>query len=736
MTFAIENSFALAILGEHNPDTSTTKDLIYRTDLAFWRVSTRILEDNTSLPSDKADVFEGIFTLSMLGERVTSGVDANTLVASATQVYLSIRGRLIRGECILSSAQSTMGTSRPDPSVIVLFGLKSAFAATESDVGEYPDNIINGEYEEYDEDDVEVGLPNSGRAKKGKRVREGFDPSSPLAPTTKRVRKDRSEGIRLLTSSESKGKTGLAHLCHLLIFIQASLLGDFAVYFGSALDGVKMNASTARCRITMSFNLELNLALAIRMEQMSTGTTNEGIRRATENALRNIQQRFENGNYTLPRATRTFERQLIMAILMEQETRNLGLNALIIRTTTAWGRISARLNQGRTPFPEPYHVIAADGDEDISIQERLRRMGLDPKSFDLTGFTSRLLDDPADSNKDGTAQPHADMNTAIRTSGIISGQATVFVPVVAAPAAVVGQSGKVTASGKPRNRKRGKDMYGCNVCNQAKKYTSACTLYRHKKKKHGIPTPGDLCKERQRALQERQASQAAADPDSSNGSDGANEAGDEDEEMEDGFEDEETQARRHQFHASLHLLNFKTMSYELEYSLALAIDNEQASGASQEAVLNNGSISLTNIRRSFDVSNFEIPRATRLLERLFTLAILREQAKGNIDIPSLITRAVAVLAPPAMPAVALKATAPARRRYDRKRSKDRYGSNVDGTAQEEASRVPTPDDLRKERKLAAEAALAAQAEGDIDDSAEEAEVEAMNEDIDEEGNME
>ncbi|KAK1624677.1 hypothetical protein BDP81DRAFT_398312 [Colletotrichum phormii] len=439
MTFAIENAFALAILGDHNPDTSTTKDLIYRTDLAFWRVSTRILEGNTSLPSDKADVFEGTFTLSMLGERVTSGVDANTLVASATQVYLSIRGRLIRGECVLPSPQSTMGTRRPDPSVIVLFGLNTAFPATESDVAEYPDNIINGEYEE-----------------------------------------------------------------------------------------------------TMSFNLELNLALAIRMEQVSTSTTNEGIRRATENALRNIQQRFESGNYNLPRATRAFERQLIMAILMEQETRNLGLEALIIRTTTAWGRISARLNQGRTPFPEPYHVIAEDGDEDISIQERLRRMGLDPNSFDLTGFTSSLLDDPANSNNDGTAQPHADMSAAIRTSGIISGQAAVFAPVVAAPAAVVGQSGKVAASGKPRNRKRGKDMYGCNVCNQAKKYTSACTLYRHKKKKHGIPTPGDLRKERQRALQESQAAQAAVDPDSSNGSDGANEAGDEDEEMEDGFEDEES----------------------------------------------------------------------------------------------------------------------------------------------------------------------------------------------------
>ncbi|KAK1624676.1 hypothetical protein BDP81DRAFT_398311 [Colletotrichum phormii] len=238
------------------------------------------------------------------------------------------------------------------------------------------------------------------------------------------------------------------------------------------------------------------------------------------------------------------------------------------------------------------------------------------------------------------------------------------------------------------------------------------------------------------------------------------------------------------------------MSYELEYSLALAIDNEQASGTSQEAVLNNGNIALVNIRQRFDVSNFEIPRATRLLERLFTLAILREQAAGNIDIPSRITRltntweriaarlgrnetpfpsngngnsndnadtnvnsdtdtsgnsndntndndahesqfsmtestgsgaaiaqAVAVLAPPAMPAVALNATAPARRRYDRKRGKDRYGCELCDQPRHYTSKcsldrhkkkhhgVPTPGDLRKERKLTAEAVLGARADG-------------------------
>ncbi|KAL2873613.1 hypothetical protein SGCOL_011251 [Colletotrichum sp. CLE4] len=126
MTFAIENAFALAILGEHSPDTSTTKDLIYKTDLAFWRVSSRILEGNTSLPSDEADIFEGIFAFSILGERVNSGVDTNTLVASATQVYLSIRGRLIPGD------------------------LTTAFPAAESDVGGYPDNIIDGETMSYE----------------------------------------------------------------------------------------------------------------------------------------------------------------------------------------------------------------------------------------------------------------------------------------------------------------------------------------------------------------------------------------------------------------------------------------------------------------------------------------------------------------------------------------------------------------------------------------------------------
>ncbi|KXH43453.1 hypothetical protein CSIM01_11963 [Colletotrichum simmondsii] len=193
MTFAIENAFALAILGEHNPEISTTKDLILRTDLAFWRVSSRLLEGNTSLPSADADIFEGVFTLPMLGKRATSGLDWSTLVATVLEVYLSIRERLIRGECILPSPQSTMRASRLDPSVTILFGTGPTFPAAESDVGEFPDNILNGEYEEYDEDDREAGLPNSGPIKKGKRAREEDDSSS--STKTKRARKDKGKGV-------------------------------------------------------------------------------------------------------------------------------------------------------------------------------------------------------------------------------------------------------------------------------------------------------------------------------------------------------------------------------------------------------------------------------------------------------------------------------------------------------------------------------------------------------------
>ncbi|KXH34298.1 hypothetical protein CNYM01_01103 [Colletotrichum nymphaeae SA-01] len=147
MTFAIDNAFALAILGEHNPETSTTKDLILR-------------------------------TLGLL---------------EVLEVYLSIRERLIHGECILPSPQSTMRASRLDPSVTILFGTGPTFPAAESDVGEFPDNILNGEYEEDDEDDREAGLPNSGPIKKGKRAREEDD-SSP-STKTKRARKDKGKGL-------------------------------------------------------------------------------------------------------------------------------------------------------------------------------------------------------------------------------------------------------------------------------------------------------------------------------------------------------------------------------------------------------------------------------------------------------------------------------------------------------------------------------------------------------------
>ncbi|KAK1493332.1 hypothetical protein CTAM01_09476 [Colletotrichum tamarilloi] len=254
----------------------------------------------------------------------------------------------------------------------------------------------------------------------------------------------------------------------------------------------------------MSFQLETNLARAIHMQQLATGATRNSIRDTTVAALRLIQQRFQRGDYELPRATRTFERQLTLAILMEQDTRNLGLNALIIRTTTAWGRISGRLEQGLSPFPEPYHIIADDGDEDISIEERLRRMGLDPNNFDLTGIRSDAPCSSNNGNNVATAQPQTDMGSTIGTGGIISSQAAVL-------ARAIVQTGKAAVTGKPRGRKRGKDMYGCDVCNQAKRYTSACTLYRHKKSKHGIPTPGDVRKERKLAAEAALAAQDNAE---------------------------------------------------------------------------------------------------------------------------------------------------------------------------------------------------------------------------------
>ncbi|KAK0380939.1 hypothetical protein CLIM01_01695 [Colletotrichum limetticola] len=254
----------------------------------------------------------------------------------------------------------------------------------------------------------------------------------------------------------------------------------------------------------MSFQLETNLARAIHMQQLATGATRNSIRDTTVAALRLIQQRFLRGNYEFPRAMRTFERQLTLAILMEQDTRNLGLDALIIRTTTAWGRISGRLEQGLSPFPEPYHIIADDGDEDISIEERLRRMGLDLNNFDLTGIRSDAPSSSNNGNNVATAQPQTDMGSTIGTGGIISSQAAVL-------ARAIVQTGKAAVTGKPRGRKRGKDMYGCDVCNQAKRYTSACTLYRHKKSKHGIPTPGDVRKERKLAAEAALAAQYNAE---------------------------------------------------------------------------------------------------------------------------------------------------------------------------------------------------------------------------------
>ncbi|KAJ0296522.1 hypothetical protein COL516b_011550 [Colletotrichum fioriniae] len=257
----------------------------------------------------------------------------------------------------------------------------------------------------------------------------------------------------------------------------------------------------------MSFQLELHLALAIHLQQVATSANYDRIRDTTVAALGLIQQRFERGDYDLPRATRTFERQLTLAILMEQDTRNLGLNALITRTTTAWGRISSRIQRGLTPFPEPYHIIANDRDEGVSVEERLRRMGLDPNSFDLTGIRPGATHRSDNSNNVGPAQPQTDMSSTIGTGEIISNQAAVLAVTVAASALAIIQTGKAALTGKPRDRKRGKDLYGCDVCNQTKRYTSACTLYRHKKSKHGIPTPGDLRKERKLAAEAALAAQ-------------------------------------------------------------------------------------------------------------------------------------------------------------------------------------------------------------------------------------
>ncbi|KAK1724935.1 uncharacterized protein BDZ83DRAFT_730725 [Colletotrichum acutatum] len=261
----------------------------------------------------------------------------------------------------------------------------------------------------------------------------------------------------------------------------------------------------------MSFQLETNLARAIHMQQVATGATHHSIRDTTVAALRLIQQRFERGDYDLPRATRTFERQLTLAILMERDTRNFGLNALITRTTTAWGRISSRLARGITPFPEPYHIIAEDGDEDITVEERLRRMGLDPDSFDLTGIRSGAPHSSNNSNNVAPGQAQTDMSSAIGAGEIIPSQASVLAPAVAASTTAIVQTGKAAVTGKPRDRKRGKDMYGCDVCNQTKRYTSACTLYRHKKSKHGIPTPGDVRKERKLAVEAALAAQDDAE---------------------------------------------------------------------------------------------------------------------------------------------------------------------------------------------------------------------------------
>ncbi|KXH43452.1 hypothetical protein CSIM01_11962 [Colletotrichum simmondsii] len=287
----------------------------------------------------------------------------------------------------------------------------------------------------------------------------------------------------------------------------------------------------------MSFQLETNLARAIHMQQVATGATRDSIRDTTVAALRLIQQRFERGDYELPRATRTFERQLTLANLMEQDTRNLGLNALIIRTTTAWGRISGRLEQSLTPFPEPYHIIADDGDEDVPIEERLRRMGLDPNDLDLTSIRSGAPHRSNNSNNVAPAQPQTDMSSTIGIGGIISSQAAVLGPAVAASAPAIVQNGNAAVIRKPRYRKRGKDMYWCDVCNQAKRYTPACTLYR--KSKHGIPTPGDVRKERKLATETALAAQNDAEQTDSAGEDEDAEAAEEiDETMNEDTRDE------------------------------------------------------------------------------------------------------------------------------------------------------------------------------------------------------
>lgn len=105
-------------------------------------------------------------------------------------------------------------------------------------------------------------------------------------------------------------------------------------------------------------------------------------------------------------------------------------------------------------------------------------MGLDPNSFDLTGIHSGASHRSNNSNNVAPAQPQTDMRSTIGTGGIIPSQATILGPAVAASAPAIVQNDNATASRKPRDRKRGKDMYGCDVCNQAKRYTSACTLYR------------------------------------------------------------------------------------------------------------------------------------------------------------------------------------------------------------------------------------------------------------------
>ncbi|OHE92122.1 hypothetical protein CORC01_12577 [Colletotrichum orchidophilum] len=184
MSFHLENTFALAILGEHDPQTSTTSKIIYRADWALWDVSSRLLDGDSSLPDDEADTLEIAFTLPMLSEQLTSGVDVDTLVASAQDVWLKLRRRLIRGECILPPPPLSLGIRSSDESINVLFGPRPTFPPAELCVGEYPDNCIHGEWAEDYAEDIESDSSASSTSVKTKAIK-----------TTQKGRKDRGDGM-------------------------------------------------------------------------------------------------------------------------------------------------------------------------------------------------------------------------------------------------------------------------------------------------------------------------------------------------------------------------------------------------------------------------------------------------------------------------------------------------------------------------------------------------------------